>query len=152
MRVLLTGSSGKLGAVILRNLLDQDHTVTAVDIAPLPDEVLRTLPTDRLKHQALDLTDLSAIDKLFADDTYDGVIHFGSIPDPVDKDPRVVHNNNVSGTYNILQTAASKGVRRMVQASSGNAIGMSFTPGDHWEQSYVPIDTESPMHPVRRRV
>lgn len=155
MHILLTGSSGRIGSHILRLLLDEGHSVFAVDVTPLPDEILTSLSDthkSRLEHRAVDLADIESIEALFerGGKQYDGLIHFGSIPSPNHDDPRVVHNNNVTGTYNILWTAAHKGkVKRMCQASSVNAVGMSFTKDEHWGMAYVPIDEKEPVRPVR---
>ena len=41
----------------------------------------------------------------------------------------VVHNNNVVGSYNALRAAVEHGIMRICQASSVNAIGLSFSRG-----------------------
>ena len=57
-----------------------------------------------------------------------GLIHLAAIPDPMHHDWRIVHNNNVTSSYNVLYTAAIKrGIKRISQASSINATGMSYT-------------------------
>ena len=45
MHILLTGVSGRLGSHTLKYLLLRGHTITALDIAPLPPHVLASLST-----------------------------------------------------------------------------------------------------------
>jgi UDP-glucose 4-epimerase len=52
----------------------------------------------------------------------------------------VVHNNNVVGSYNVLQAAVENGIMRICQASSVNAIGHSYSRDPHYD--YLPIDEE----------
>lgn len=130
MHVLLTGAAGRIGSYTLQYLLRNGHSVTSVDVAPLHEAVRSQLSANQVqKHHVVDLASHIEVDKLFEKaGKVDGVIHFGSIPDPKGKDWRVVHNNNVAGSYNILYTAGIKyGIKRISQASSVNATGLSFT-------------------------
>lgn len=135
MHILLTGASGRIGSYTLQYLLRNRHSVTSVDVTPLPSSLLPSLPEGQAdKHHIVDLASHTAVDTLFETATQstngkiDGVIHFGSIPDPKGKDWRFVHNNNVAGSYNIIYTAGVKyGIKRISQASSVNATGLSYT-------------------------
>lgn len=134
MHVLLTGACGRIGSYTLQYLLRNGHSVTSVDVVPLQQATSAVLSADqRAKHHVVDLANIADVDELFekvtANNTkVDGVIHFGSIPDPKDKDWRFVHNNNTSGSYNVLYTAGIKyGIKRISQASSVNATGLSYT-------------------------
>jgi UDP-glucose 4-epimerase len=49
-----------------------------------------------------------------------------------------VHNNNVVGSYNALRAAAEHRIMRICQASSVNAIGLSFSRAPRFD--YFPID------------
>jgi nucleoside-diphosphate-sugar epimerase len=64
----------------------------------------------------------------------------------------LVHRINVVAAYNVLQTAAARGVRRMVQASSCNALGLSWTMPEHWGLDFVPINETHPMRPVSQSI
>jgi nucleoside-diphosphate-sugar epimerase len=152
MHVLVTGASGLIGSHIMIALLEQGHTVTATDINPLPQVVLEKVDpfADKITFAAGDLTDCGFVDTLYASSGYDGVAHIGGIRSPVGMDPRAVHNINVAATYNVLQTAAARGVRRIIQASSCNALGLSWTRPEHWQLDYVPVDENHPMRPVSR--
>jgi nucleoside-diphosphate-sugar epimerase len=142
MRILLTGASGKVGSYTLQYLLQRGHAVTTVDVVPLPPTVASSLPKGQAeKHCIVDLSSHTATDQLFEKaGPLDGVIHIGAIPDPKDKDWRWVHNNNTASSYNVLYTAGIKyGIKRISQASSVNATGLSYTRPGMQEFDEFPI-------------
>ncbi|WVF71074.1 hypothetical protein IAT40_005871 [Kwoniella sp. CBS 6097] len=151
MHVLVTGAAGLIGSHVMVALLDQGHTVLATDINPLPPIVKDQFAnrSDRVNEVSGDLTDVIFVDELFASamTPLDGVMHIGGIRSPMGLDPRLVHNINVVATYNVLQTAASRGIKRIVQASSCNALGLSWTSAEHWKLDSVPVNEQSPMRP-----
>jgi nucleoside-diphosphate-sugar epimerase len=154
MNILLTGSAGGVGSSVLLYLLSQPRVrrITSIDILPIPKSVsAQVLPEQakKTKHHLLDLTDFLALDALFdTEGPFDGVIHLSAIPNPVHWDARIVHNTNVSIAYNILQTAVSHGVKRIVQASSVNAIGLLYTPEGKQMFDEIPISETAPMRAV----
>jgi nucleoside-diphosphate-sugar epimerase len=151
MHVLVTGAAGLIGSHVMVRLLKEGHTVTATDINPLPPIVLEQLNdfSAMVDSRTGDLTQIAFVDKLFElSQPFDGIMHIGGIRSPVGLDPRMVHNINTVATYNVLQTAAAYGVRRMVQASSCNALGLSWTKPEHWKLDFVPVDESHPMRPV----
>ena len=150
MHILVTGAAGLIGGRIMIALLQQGHQVTATDINPIPAATEAEIQgyIDNLVFVAGDLTDFKLVDRLFESGTIDGVAHIGGIRSPLGLDPRFVHNLNVTASYNVLQTAAAKGVTRIVQASSCNALGLSWTQPEHWQLDFVPINETHPMRPV----
>lgn len=155
MHVLVTGAAGLIGSHVMVALLKEGHTVVATDINPLPAVVLEQIQqySDKVTEMTGDLTKIAFVDELFADPastTLDGIMHIGGIRSPIGLDPRLVHNINVTATYNVLQTAASRGIKRIVQASSCNALGLSWTMPEHWGLDFVPVNETHPMRPVSR--
>lgn len=152
MYVLVTGAAGLIGSHIMVALLEQGHTVLATDINPLPPIVRKQIASHLGKVQEVtgDLTKIPFVDELFASaqSPLDGIMHIGGIRSPIGLDPRLVHNINVVATYNVLQTAAARGVKRIVQASSCNALGLSWTSKEHWNLDAVPLNEQSVMRPV----
>lgn len=150
MHILLTGAAGRVGSHTLTYLIARGHTVTATDLVPLPQTVLDSLPKGVTTH-ICDLTDYKAFESLLksCDPPIEGVIHLGAIPDPLSHDARVVHNNNVISSYNVLRTVSDYGVKRIVQASSVNAIGLGYAEEAHWHYDTLPFDEEYPIRPVR---
>jgi len=51
----------------------------------------------------------------------------GAVPNPINVDFRVCHNTNVTASYNMMYTAASRGITKIVQASSVNATGLCYS-------------------------
>jgi len=152
MLVLVTGAAGLIGSHVMVALLKEGHSILATDINPLPSVVTDQIQThlDRVKIIVGDLCDVRFIDELFdaVSSPIEGVMHIGGIRSPVGLDPRLVHSINVVAAYNVMQTAAARGVRRMVQASSCNALGLSWTMPEHWGLDFVPINETHPMRPV----
>ncbi|WVW82880.1 hypothetical protein I302_104892 [Kwoniella bestiolae CBS 10118] len=161
MRILLTGSSGIVGVYVLAYLLEQDHKVIAVDRIPLSNATRTSLSSrhpnlqDLLEEYLVDLTSIEGVKVLFQRyknndrDTpsprsreIEGVIHLAAIPNPENDDPRIVHNVNTCISYNVLYTAAEHGITRMVQASSVNITGLSFTTWGRQGFGRLPIDEE----------
>jgi nucleoside-diphosphate-sugar epimerase len=71
-------------------------------------------------------------------------VHLAAIPDPgADPDP-VVHNNNVTGSYNALRAAVQVGIHRICQASSINAIGAADSRTPRFD--YFPLDEAHPTY------
>lgn len=103
-------------------------------------------------HILCDLCDHLAVEQLFMDTEkngkIDGVIHFGAIPTPLQHDHRLVHNNNVAGSWNVLKTACDHEVKNIIQASSVNAMGLSYTDGIHQTFERLPLDETLEMRPV----
>ncbi|KAL7424804.1 hypothetical protein Q5752_000488 [Cryptotrichosporon argae] len=147
-RILLTGARGIIGSHVLSLLSSTSRRVLATDLHPHPSPA--SLPPN-VEYLPADLTCLSAVDALFPSDAgarIGAVIHLGAIRAPGHGlDDRVVHNTNVVGSYNVLRTAAGAGVRRIAQASSVNAIGLSFSPREHRKRHRLPLTEESPIEP-----
>lgn len=155
MHVLVTGAAGLIGSHVMVRLLEEGHSVTATDINPLPEVVTKQLEphSDRVLAVVIgDLTQPSFVDECFAiaqaRAPITGVMHIGGIRSPVGLDPRMVHSINTVASYNVLQTAGREGVKRIVQASSCNALGLSWTMPEHWGLEFVPINETHPMRPV----
>ncbi|KAK8869628.1 hypothetical protein IAR55_000195 [Kwoniella newhampshirensis] len=150
MHILLTGASGNVGRYVLRYLLSQGHVVLATDIVPLPTDVLSSLTesfphlSSCFRYQTADLCSIPAVQDLFesASSPIQGVIHLGAIPHPLNQDARVVHNNNVTSSYNVLYTAAKMGIKKIAQASSVNATGLSFTTQGRQTYDELPMSEE----------
>ncbi|WVQ98945.1 hypothetical protein IAU59_006077 [Kwoniella sp. CBS 9459] len=83
----------------------------------------------------------------FAPGLPEGVIHLAAIPTPGMVPPLETHNINVTSSYNVLYSAASRGIRRIAQASSVNAVGLSFTKEDKQYYDRLPLTEEEGYRP-----
>jgi len=133
MKLALTGGSGRVGQAIAAEAVRRGHSVVSIDRAPPPDGLQ--------KHENLRFVqaDMCVYEQLF--DAFagcDALIHMAAIPSPRGYPDHVVHNNNVVGSYNALRAAAEHRIMRICQASSVNAIGLSFSRAPRFD--YFPID------------
>jgi UDP-glucose 4-epimerase len=94
------------------------------------------------RFSVVDMTDYDQVVKAFAG--CDALVHMAAIPSPFRHPDHEVHNNNVVGSYNALRAAVENGIMRICQASSVNAIGLSFSRAAHFD--YFPVDEKHPSH------
>src|SRR6516164_7699211 len=102
MRILITGSSGQLGAEIARQLSAQ-HDIIGIDRV----EGVWT-------HHRVNIVDREAVRRLM--EGIDAVIHIASLhaPDLATESAQAFIDVNITGTLNLLEAAKEKRVRRFV--------------------------------------
>ncbi|MCW2720895.1 NAD(P)-dependent oxidoreductase [Pseudonocardia sp.] len=139
--VAVTGSSGKLGRHVVRDLQEHGHQVVALDRVPDPGS-----PAGAFVR--VDLTDYGQVVEALAgvDDRHDGVdavVHLAAIPAPGLTTNSATFANNAPSTYNVFAAARAAGVRNVVWASSETVLGLPFdTP-----PPYIPVDEEYTPRP-----
>ncbi|MER7798439.1 NAD(P)-dependent oxidoreductase [Microbacterium sp. NPDC096154] len=138
MRIALTGSSGKLGSVVARELRAAGHRVVGLD---------RVGDRDR-DFVRVDLTDYGqVVDALTAvGDTHDGfdaLVHLAAIPAPGLAPDVATFHNNMATTFNVFWAATRLGIDRIVYASSETVLGLPFDV----PPPYVPVDEDYPARP-----
>ena len=138
MRIALTGSSGKLGTVVARELRAAGYDIIGIDVVGTrgPDFV------------QVDLTDYGqVVDALSAvndrHDGFDAVVHLGAIPAPGIRSDVATFHNNMNATFNVFWAAVRLGIRRIVYASSETVLGLPFDV----PPPYIPVDEEYPPRP-----
>ena len=128
-KVLVTGSSGKVGRAVVAELQRRGHDVRGFDRVPsgeLPSTILGNL-SDRV-----------ALDRAFSG--VQCLVHLAATPDDADFLTELLPNNLV-GLYNVLEAARASGVRRIVLASSGQVNWWQQIGGD------VPVFEHQPVSP-----
>ena len=136
MKIGITGGSGTVGSAIIARGLERGDTLVSVDrVAPKE-------ATDGVTHITADVADYEALVAAFTG--CDAVVHMAAIPSPFRHPDHVVHNNNVVGSYNVMRAAIECGIKRICQASSVNAIGLSYSRAPRFD--YFPIDEQHPNH------
>lgn len=123
MRVLVTGSSGFLGAAATRGLLARGDTVIAFDAQPGSEA--QADATDRLIRVTGDVTDASGLVHTVLDHRPDAVIHCAaivSVLSSIDNPVRVVRIN-VEGALNVFGAMRLGKVKRCIHISSEEAYG-----------------------------
>lgn len=143
MKLLITGSGGKVGRATVAAAQAAGHKVTAVDLHRASFD--RPEP-DAPRYVQADLTDPGSAFALLAQTRFDAVIHSAAIPEPTGNPPHVVFNNNLMGTFNLLEAAVRFGVPRFVHVSSETVPGFFF-PERPFLPDYLPIDEEHPVKP-----
>jgi len=141
VKILVTGSRGKVGAATVTALADAGHEITACDLgAPVFERGLPGAPA----YVRADLTD--AGDAFAVVRGHDAVVHAAAIPDPQHHPAHDVFANNLLATFNTLEAAVRFGVPRFVNVSSETVPGFFFPERD-WLPEYVPIDEDHPIRP-----
>ncbi len=137
MKVAITGTSGRVGSAIAREAVARGFDVLGIDQrAPAQSEF------GGGRFVEADLADYSALCRTL--EGCDALIHMAAIPSPRFDPAHVVHNNNVVASYNALAAAAELGILKVVQASSVNAIGLSYSREPRFD--YLPLDEDHPTY------
>ena len=114
MRVLVTGSAGNIGRVVVPGLADRGHAVVGLDRVPAPDGF------DGAWHVA-DCADPDAVHAVFAAERLDAVVHLAGFPDEADLPTSLT--SHVVTTAALLDAMVEHHVDRIVHASSNHAVG-----------------------------
>jgi UDP-glucose 4-epimerase len=148
MRVLVTGGAGYIGSHTVLSLLAAGHEPVIVDSfvnakptvpARLEELAGRPIPVHRV-----DLTDAAATERLFAEQTFDAVIHFAALKavgESVAK-PLEYYRNNLDSTMSVLEAMRAHDVRRFVFSSSATVYG-DRAPAPYAED-HEPLESASP--------
>jgi nucleoside-diphosphate-sugar epimerase len=141
MKVLVTGATGRLGSVVCKKLLQSGHDVLATD-QRFSKELEAPL-------RLADLRDTQALYPLL--DGQHAVVHLGNIPNlAAGPSAQAVLNDNVAMNVNVFRAAVDLGVRRIVFASSLQAMvrleeGKPLEPP--YGVPYFPLDGDAPADP-----
>ncbi len=138
MRIALTGSSGKLGTVVARELRAAGHEVIGLDVRGErgPGFV------------QVELTDYGQVIDALAgvNDQHDGIdalVHLGAIPAPGIRSDVATFHNNMTSTFNVFWAAVRLGIDRIVYASSETVLGLPFDIAP----PYIPVDEDYAPRP-----
>lgn len=151
-RIVVTGGSGKIGAWILKELLDEGHEVLNIDLKPAADPRCRTLIADLTDSgQAYGsigvYTGIDELQPSLRAQPIDALVHFAAIPRVQLVPDAEVFRINTTSTYNVMEAAVRAGIRKVVYASSEATYGIDFAE-DHLDPDYFPIDEEHPTVPM----
>lgn len=137
MRVVVTGSSGRLGRTLATALAAAGHEVTGLDRAPAG--------LDRVDERTIDLADASAAERSLAELRPDALVHLAGIAVPFSAPERDILLTNTNLAHLVLGAAAAAGVGRVLAASSPTPIGYS---SPTWRAAAIPIDETHPLEPA----
>jgi nucleoside-diphosphate-sugar epimerase len=142
-RILVTGSAGRVGRAAVRELVARGHDVVGFDVRPTPG-----LPPER--SAVAGLSDVDALRE--AARGVKCLIHLAATPDdarfprgnPPDDGDNILSElvpNNIVGSYQIMETARTLGIPRVVLASTGQVID------GHLRAGSFPVTPDSPPRP-----
>lgn len=133
MRILITGGAGFIGSHLCDYLLEQGHTVIAMDN-------LSTGSTDNIAHLAgregFSFIKHNVTDYIYVAGALNAVLHLASLPSPVDYLHLPIQTLKVGalGTHKALGLAKAKGARFLL-ASTSEVYGDPLVhpqPEDYW--------------------
>ena len=141
MRVLVTGSRGKVGKAAIAALIEAGHEVRATDVAPPTFERPLEGEPEYIQADVADAGEMFAVAR-----GVEAVVHAAALPEPTHNPPHVVFQNNLMGVFNVLEAAIRFGVTRFVNISSETVPGFFFPERD-FLPDYVPVDEEHQIRP-----
>ncbi|MEG0565054.1 MAG: UDP-glucose 4-epimerase GalE [Hungatella sp.] len=141
MRILVTGGAGYIGSHTCVELLNLGYEVVVVDnLCNSSEESLRRVKeiTGRdVTFYEADLLDREALEKIFAKENVDAVIHFAglkAVGESVSK-PLEYYHNNITGTLILCDVMRKHGVKKIIFSSSATVYG---------DPAFVPITEACP--------
>jgi len=136
IRALVIGGAGYIGSHVSRALLDRGYAVTVFD--NLSSGCRENLFDDAEFVQG-DILDAAALAKSMTGG-FDTLIHLAAFKAAGESmtHPEKYSVNNIAGTINILNCAASAGIRAIVFSSTAAVYG---------EPRYLPMDEKHPLNP-----
>jgi len=117
-KVVVTGSSGKAGRAVMKDLTENGYEVLGVDLLK-PAE-----PVKGARYLQADLTDLGEVMEVLLG--ADAVVHLANIPAPGIYPPGKTFIDNVAMNYHVFSAAVDLGLKRVVWASSETTLGLPF--------------------------
>lgn len=135
MRIFITGGAGLIGRAVASHLLEHGHEVHLTDIVPETDAPHTT-------YAICDILDFDSVRQQMRG--CDAVVHMAALRSPFQAPGQDVFRINTAGTFNVFEAAAKEGIRRVVQASSINAIGCAWNTTE-FLPNYLPVDENHPI-------
>jgi UDP-glucose 4-epimerase len=128
--ILVTGGLGYIGSHTTVALAEAGYRLAIVDNlsnakASVLDRLKELCPGVSIDFHRADLRDRPALNKIFAGERVDAVVHFAglkAVGESVEK-PLLYYDNNVGGTVALLEAMAQHGVKTMVFSSSATVYG-----------------------------
>lgn len=142
MKILVTGGSGYIGSHTVLELLEAGYETVVLDnLCNSSEESLKRVEKITGKKAAFykaDIRDQAAMDKIFAEEKPEAVIHFAglkAVGESVQK-PLMYYDNNIAGTVTLLNAMKEHGCKKIVFSSSATVYG---------KPASVPIREDFPL-------
>ncbi|KAK3122640.1 hypothetical protein QOZ80_8AG0616220 [Eleusine coracana subsp. coracana] len=145
--VLVTGGAGYIGSHAALRLLKDNYRVTIVDNLSRGNmgavKVLQELfpQPGRLQFIFADLGDQKSVNKIFAENAFDAVMHFAAVAYVGEStmEPLRYYHNITSNTLLVLEAMAFHGVKTLIYSSTCATYG---------EPEKMPITEATPQFPI----
>jgi len=149
MRILLTGAAGFIGSHLSERLLGLGHEVIGVDnFDPFYDRSIKeenlSISKTNPAFQFFELDFSTDLEKLNALPEFQVLVHLGAKAGvrPSIENPKAYIEANYTGTVNLLELLKTRGIKKMVFASSssvyGNCRNIPFTETEALDQPISP--------------
>jgi UDP-glucuronate 4-epimerase len=132
MKILVTGAAGFIGSVTARKLLERGDTVVGLDnfnayydVSLKEARAALLEPFDNFRVHRLDLADRAGMEKLFASEKFDKVVHLAAqagVRYSIEN-PHSYIESNIVGTLHVLEGCRHNDVKHLVYASSSSVYG-----------------------------
>ena len=133
MNVLLAGGAGYIGSHTCVELIEAGHSVVIADnfSNSCPEAVKRVeeLTNTKIPLYEADVCDKDAVEKIFAENELDAVIHFAglkAVGESVEK-PTLYYRNNIDSTLTLLEAMIKHKVNNFIFSSSATVYGTPKT-------------------------
>jgi len=136
MKILVTGGTGDVGRAAVARLVAHGHKVRVMGRRA-------GMAVEGAEYVSGDVTNYTEVRR--AVEGMEAIVHLAAIRHPMLAPSQEIFRVNCTGTFNIYQAAAEEGIRRVVSASSINALGYNFGIKD-FPLLYFPIDEEHPTY------
>ncbi|XP_072958348.1 probable UDP-arabinose 4-epimerase 1 [Typha angustifolia] len=145
--VLVTGGAGYIGSHAALRLLKDSYRVTIVDnlsrgnIGAIKVLQKQFPEPGRLQFINADLGDAKSVNKIFAANAFDAVMHFAAVAYVGEStlEPLRYYHNITSNTLVVLEAMAAHGVKTLIYSSTCATYG---------EPEKMPITEETPQVPI----
>ena len=130
MKVLLTGGAGYIGSHTAVEMIEAGYEVVIADnfdnSSPKVFDRIETITGKRPKFYELDVADNAAVDKMFAAEKFDAVVHFAGLKALGESCaiPVRYYRNNIDTTLTLLEVMKDHGVHNFVFSSSATVYGV----------------------------
>lgn len=130
MNILLTGGAGFIATHTCVELMEAGHDVVVVDnyVNSQPEALRRVeeITGKPVKSYEADVCDAEAMERIFAENTFDCVVHFAGLKAVGESVsiPLRYYRNNLDSTLTLCETMAKHGCKRLVFSSSATVYGV----------------------------
>jgi NAD(P)-dependent dehydrogenase (short-subunit alcohol dehydrogenase family) len=128
-----------VGRPLVQRLLRHNHAVKVLDRIP-EAEADRTVLSGA-DYACCDINDFPALRQQVRG--MQAIVHLAAFTNPAAAPGPEIFRLNCSGSFNVYEAAAQEGIRRVVSASSINALGFNYGI-KNFPIRYLPVDEEHP--------